>query len=97
LFCILRDQLITPSAETGCVIDIMREYVLQSARSIGFRIIESLSLTPVALNGMDEVFTVSEGKGFTWMKGIGGKRYLKTGTELIWRQVNKSSFAGGVN
>ena len=97
LFCILRDQLITPSTETGCVIDIMREYVLQSARSIGFRIIESLSLTPVALNGMEEVFTVSEGKGFTWMKGIGGKRYLKTGAELIWRQVNKSSFAGGVN
>jgi branched-subunit amino acid aminotransferase/4-amino-4-deoxychorismate lyase len=92
LFCILHNQVITPSVETGCVVDIMREYVIQSAKSIGFQVIQSVSLTPVALNGMEEIFMVSEGNGFTWLKGIGGKRYLKTGTELIWRQVNKSSF-----
>jgi hypothetical protein len=92
LFCILNNQLITPSVETGCVVDIMRENVLQSAKSIGFQVIQSVSLTPVALNGMEEVFTVSEGNGFEWLKGIGGKRYLKTSTELIWCQVNKSCF-----
>jgi branched-subunit amino acid aminotransferase/4-amino-4-deoxychorismate lyase len=92
LFCILNNQVISPSVETGCVVDIMREYVIQSAKSIGFQIIESVSLTPAALNGMEEVFMVSEGNGFTWLKGIGGKRYLKTGTQLIWRQVNKSCF-----
>jgi branched-subunit amino acid aminotransferase/4-amino-4-deoxychorismate lyase len=92
LFCVLNNQLITPSAETGCYIDVMREYVMQSAKSIGLRVIESVSLTPVALVGMEEVFAVSEGNGFTWLKGIGGKRYLKTTAELIWRQVNKSCF-----
>jgi branched-subunit amino acid aminotransferase/4-amino-4-deoxychorismate lyase len=93
LFCILNNKLITPSVETGCVVDIMREFVMQSAKVIGFQVIQSVSLTPVALNGMEEVFTVSEGNGFIWLKGIGGKRYLKTSTELIWRQVNKSCFA----
>jgi hypothetical protein len=92
LFCILNNQLITPSVETGCVVDIMREYVLQSAKSIGLVVIQSVSLTPLALHGMEEIFTVSEGNGFKWLKGIGGKRYLKTTTELIWRQVNKSCF-----
>jgi hypothetical protein len=92
LFCILNNQLITPSVETGCVVDIMREYVLQSAKSIGLVVIQSVSLTQLALHNMEEIFTVSEGNGFKWLKGIGGKRYLKTTTELIWRQVNKSCF-----
>jgi branched-subunit amino acid aminotransferase/4-amino-4-deoxychorismate lyase len=93
LFCILNNQVITPSLETGCVVDIMRDYVIQSAKNIGFVVIESVSLVPSALNGMEEIFIVSEGSGFRWLKGIGGKRYFKTGTEQIWRQVNKSSFS----
>jgi branched-subunit amino acid aminotransferase/4-amino-4-deoxychorismate lyase len=94
LFCILNNQLITPSVETGCIVDIMREYVLQTAKSMGLVVIQSVSLTPLALHGMEEIFTVSEGEGFKWLKGIGGKRYLKTTAELIWRQINKGCFSG---
>jgi branched-subunit amino acid aminotransferase/4-amino-4-deoxychorismate lyase len=92
LFCILKNQLYTPSLQTGCINDIMRQYVINAAQAVGFGIIQSGLLTPADLNGMEEIFLVSEGKGFKWIKGIGGKRFLKNNLELIWRQVNKSSF-----
>jgi branched-subunit amino acid aminotransferase/4-amino-4-deoxychorismate lyase len=92
LFFIRKDQLITPSAETGCMTDIMRAYVLQSAAQAGFRITETASLAVAELPQMEEIFTVSEENGFRWILGIGGKRYLKTSTEVIWRQVNIRSF-----
>jgi branched-subunit amino acid aminotransferase/4-amino-4-deoxychorismate lyase len=94
LFFIRKDLLITPSPETGCLMDIMRHYILQAAAFIGFSVMESPAVAPEELTGMEEVFTVSEGNGFRWLKGIGEKRYLKTGTELIWRQINKSRFSG---
>jgi branched-subunit amino acid aminotransferase/4-amino-4-deoxychorismate lyase len=94
LFLIHKDLLITPSPETGCVMDIMRHYILKTAALIGYRVHESPAVMPAELAGMEEVFSVSEENGFRWLKGIGEKRYMKTATELICRQVNLSCFAG---
>jgi branched-subunit amino acid aminotransferase/4-amino-4-deoxychorismate lyase len=92
LFFIQKDELITPGPGSGCITDIMRSYVLKAGATAGFRIRES-DITPEEMIGMEEIFSVSEGNGFTWIMGIGGKRYMKTATELIWRQVNVSCFS----
>jgi len=92
LFFIRGDVLTTPAPDTGAVIDIMRDYVLRAAAGKGFRIRES-AVSPEELTGAEEIFAVSEGSGFRWLMGIGGKRYMKTATELIWRQVNISCFS----
>jgi branched-subunit amino acid aminotransferase/4-amino-4-deoxychorismate lyase len=92
LFSIQKDELITPEPGTGCISDIMRSYILKAGATAGFRIRES-AITPEELTGAEEIFTVSEGSGFRWLMGIGGKRYMKTATELIWRQVNVSCFS----
>jgi branched-subunit amino acid aminotransferase/4-amino-4-deoxychorismate lyase len=92
LFFVQKDELITPGSATGCISDIMRSYVLKAGAAAGFRIKES-DITPEEMIGMEEIFSVSEGNGFTWIMGIGGKRYMKTATELIWRQVNVTCFS----
>jgi len=93
LFFIRKDVMITPSPETGCFIDIMRSYILKTGTRMGFRVQES-AVKPEEMTGMEEIFTVSEGNGFRWLRGIGEKRYMKTATELIWRQVIISCFSG---
>jgi branched-subunit amino acid aminotransferase/4-amino-4-deoxychorismate lyase len=93
LFCILKDQLFTPSTETGCVRDILRDPVIRSAKVLGFRVTESDKLVPEDLDEMEEIFVVSEGEGFRWIRGIGRKRYFRSSIELIRKQVNKGFFA----
>jgi Amino-transferase class IV len=93
LFCVLRDQVFTPAMETGCVRDILREFVIQSAKILGFGVTGSEKLEPGNLDEMDEIFVVSEEEGFRWIRAIGRKRFFRSSIELIWRQVNKGYFA----
>ncbi len=92
LFCISKNILLTPSIETGCVIDPVRETVIRAAQNLGFLIIESEEILPGKLPEMEEIFTVSEGSGFKWIMGIETKRYVKTKTFHIWEQLNKIWF-----
>jgi hypothetical protein len=92
LFCILRDQVFTPALETGCVRDILREYVIQSAQAIGFVVTGTEKLEPGDLDQMDEIFVASEEEGFRWIRALGRKRFFRSSIELIWRQVNKGYF-----
>ncbi len=89
LFCIAGNDLITPSAETGCFTDPVRRLVMEAARRLGFRISESDSISPSGLHRMDEIFTVSESLGFGWILGIETKRYMRIKTGMIREEMNR--------
>ncbi len=92
LFLIRKNSVTTPSDSTGCYIDPMREHVINSSRELGFMTDYSGEILPVQLLEAEEVFTVSEKKGFTWIMGIDTRRFVKTKTELVWKQFNKKEF-----
>jgi branched-subunit amino acid aminotransferase/4-amino-4-deoxychorismate lyase len=94
LFFLHKNHLWTPAEETGCMVDIMREHVIHSARLIGFQIHLTHTFMPAEIREMEEIFLVSEGRGFKWIMGMGTKRFFKKGVDLIWRQLNKSCFPG---
>lgn len=83
IFCIDGHRLITPSLVTGCITDTFRELTLTASKAAGFEVIESEELKPADLQKMDEIFTASEKNGFSWILGIGIKRFVRKKTEKI--------------
>lgn len=83
IYCLAGQQLFTPSLNTGCTRDNFRELTLNAAQVAGFETIESEDLKPADLQKMDEIFTVSEKNGFSWILGIGIKRFVRKKTEKI--------------
>lgn len=92
LFVIRSNSLITPSDDTGCIRDTIRMPVMEAARDLGFMTGFSGDITPEELFEAEEIFTVAEARGFSWIMGIDTRRYVKTKTELIWKQFNKKGF-----
>jgi branched-subunit amino acid aminotransferase/4-amino-4-deoxychorismate lyase len=83
IYCIEDHQLYTPSLVTGCITDTFRELTLTAAQAAGFKVIETEGLKPADLQKMNEIFTVSEKNGFSWILGIGIKRFVRKKTEKI--------------
>lgn len=83
IFCVADHQLLTPSQATGCIADTFRKLTVSAALSSGFEVIETENLKPADLQRMDEIFTVSEKNGFSWILGIGIKRFVRKKTEKI--------------
>lgn len=92
LFFIRKNSVATPSDTTGCYIDPIRELVMDSARELGFMTGYSGEILPGDLWEAEEIFIVSEGRGFKWIMGLDTRRFVKTKSELIWKQLNKSRF-----
>jgi len=92
IFLILKNTILTPSAETGCITDVIRERILWSASQTGFRVMESDRITPDQLGGCEELFLASEGRGFTWIAALENHRFVKTKAVLIWKKFCKEAF-----
>jgi len=92
LYCIRKNTLLTPAPSTGCLRTLYHDYLLRAASQTGFQTTETDQLTPSDLAGCEEVFTLSEGEGFRWLSGIGDKRFVRTKTNLIGKQFNRSTF-----
>jgi branched-subunit amino acid aminotransferase/4-amino-4-deoxychorismate lyase len=83
IYCIDQNKLYTPSTSTGCYEDNYRQLTLDSALQMGLEVFESEKLTLKQLMLMDEIFTSSECKGFSWILGIENKRFVRKKAEII--------------
>lgn len=92
LFCISKNNLITPAPATGAIRIIYTDHLLRAASLSGFQVTETDRLTLPDVMNCEEVFTVSEEEGFRWITGIDDKRFVKTKTSLIWKQFNRTAF-----
>lgn len=88
IFFIQDKKLFTPSLESGCYVDIMREYVFQAASQIGLEVIESDKIVPKQLFEMNEIFIAAEAKGIQRVLGFKNKRYVHKTTYLIHQKLN---------
>ncbi len=89
IYCIRNNLLYTPSLQTGCYRDLIRDKVLKASRALNLTVSESDSIFPEDLMNMEEIFTVSESKGFAWIMGIETRRFVKTKTVQIWEELNR--------
>lgn len=89
IFFISGKVLFTPSPDTGCFIDVTRNYILEIAPKFGLKVIESKSLYKNNIQEMDEIFLCSEERGVQWILGVENKRYIHHFSAIIHHTFNQ--------
>lgn len=89
VFGVRKGELFTPAIETGCYVDVLREYIIGAGAGIQLKITESDSLQKEDLLQMEEIFIASEANGIEWVIGIGNKRFVHSVSDLIQVQLNE--------
>lgn len=89
IFMIKENVLITPSLDAGCHEDTLRPIILELARSIKLKIIETPKITKEHLLSMNEVFFASEASGIQWVLGVEKKRFVHEYSEKIHHKFNE--------
>ncbi len=88
IFMIKDGVLFTPSPETGCYLDIMRDIVIQLAPRLKLKVVETPEVEEKHLRQMDEIFFASEANGIQWVLGIGARRFVHEYSDLICDKIN---------
>ncbi len=88
IFMLKDDVLATPSLHTGCYEDVLRGVILQMAKTIKLKIIESAEIAAEHLSGFDEIFFTSEEHGFQWVLGYNKRRFVHEVSERLYFELN---------
>lgn len=76
IFLVKGSTLLTPALSTGCCEDVLRSYVLETAKTAGLQVAEVNGIEEAEIFEMDEIFTASESAGIHWILGVENKRFL---------------------
>ena len=82
-------MLITPSLQTGCFEDKLRNTILGIATNINLKVVESAKIKKEDLTEMDEIFLASEENGVQWVLGVENKRFLHLFSAKIHEKLNE--------
>lgn len=88
IFLMKKGVLVSPSLETGCYEDILRQVVLEKAAESNIPVIESAEIDAKMLLAADEIFLASEARGIEWILGIDNKRFVRNYSLLLHEKVN---------
>ena len=88
VFFIKKDTLFTPSKNTGCYIDHIRELILDAAKNQNLRVEEKSDLSQENILEMEEAFLASETLFMEKIIGINDKRFIHNKTVLINTHLN---------
>ncbi|MBT3384583.1 MAG: hypothetical protein HN778_02850 [Prolixibacteraceae bacterium] len=89
IFMIKENMLITPSLQTGCFEDKLRNTILGIATNINLKVVESAKIKKEDLTEMDEIFLASEENGVQWVLGVENKRFLHLFSAKIHEKLNE--------
>ena len=95
---ILKDNiLLTPTPETGCYSDTIKEIILSMANELKIKLVQSAEIPKEILTVADEAFMVSEARGIEWVLGFNQKRYIRSISLELHEKINtflKNRIAG---
>ena len=95
---ILKDNiLLTPTPETGCYSDTIKEIILSMADELKIKLVQSAEIPKEILTVADEAFMVSEARGIEWVLGFNQKRYIRSISLELHEKINtflKNKIAG---
>ncbi len=84
---ILKDNiLLTPSPETGCYTDIIKDVIFSLSDQL--KLVQSDEIPKEILSVADEVFLVSEAEGIRWILGLNNKRYIRSFSLELHEKIN---------
>jgi branched-subunit amino acid aminotransferase/4-amino-4-deoxychorismate lyase len=89
LFVVYDKQIYTPALSEGCVAGVMRDVVMDLAKSNAIPIIEA-QLNPEVLKEAEEVFVTNAVSGIRWVMGYGRKRYFNENAKMLSALLNAS-------
>lgn len=81
--------LFSPSIETGCYIDSLRNFILESAKKANLKVTESESIGKEDVFLMDEIFLASEEQGIQLVLGVDNKRFVHNYSRYIHDNLNE--------
>jgi branched-subunit amino acid aminotransferase/4-amino-4-deoxychorismate lyase len=87
VFVVYDKQIYTPALSEGCIAGVMRNVVMQMAKSNDIHIIEA-QINPEILKEAEEVFVTNATSGIRWVMGYGKKRYFNETTKLLGSLLN---------
>lgn len=89
IFMIKGNALITPSLQTGCFEDKLRNTILEIAPNFNLKVMESAKVKKEDLLQMDEIFIASEENGIQWILGVENKRFVHHYSAKIHEKLNE--------
>ncbi|WP_442590453.1 aminotransferase class IV [Pedobacter sp. AW31-3R] len=87
VFVVYDKQVYTPGLSEGCVAGVMRNAVMQMAKTNNISIIEA-QINPEVLKEAEEVFITNATSGIRWVMGYGKKRYFNEVTKSLSTLLN---------
>jgi len=87
VFVIYDKHIYTPALSEGCIAGVMRNVVMQVAKTNQIPITEA-QINPEVLNEADEVFITNATSGIRWVMGYGRKRYFNEVTKTLSSLLN---------
>jgi branched-chain amino acid aminotransferase len=88
IFMIKGKTFFTPSVETGCYSDTLRNHILNAAQKTGLKVAETDEIKKEDISQMNEIFIASEEFGMQWIIGVLNKRFVHSYSLKIHEQIN---------
>ncbi len=85
IFYIKDEAIYTPTLAQGCVAGVMRKFLIDKIRALGFTVHESI-VTKEAILNANEVFLSNSIYNIRWVAGLENKSYTNT---ITWEIVEK--------
>ena len=87
IFLFLKDSIITPALNSGCIAGIMREEIIKIINFLDIKIIER-DITLEDLMNSKEIFLTNVISGINWVGGYKKTRYYNTLSKKIIKELN---------
>ncbi len=87
IFLLLKDSIITPALNSGCIAGIMRDEIIKIINFLDIKIIER-DITLEDLMNSKEIFLTNVISGINWVGGYKKTRYYNTLSKKIIKELN---------
>lgn len=92
VFVVKKGEIFTPDISEGCIPGVMRQVVINVARSLGFKVFDKVALRTKVFSTCEELFLTNAISGIRWVLGIGDNRYFNTVSKQLSAELNRVTF-----
>jgi len=92
VFVVKKREIFTPALTEGCIPGVMRQVVINVARSLGYKVFDNVALNTKIFSTCDELFLTNAISGIRWVLGLGGNRYFNTISKQLSAELNRVTF-----
>ena len=88
IFLVKDNKIYTPPLASGCLNGIMRNEIIEIAKSLNYNVIDNLSLNTNDLINADEIFITNAISGIKWVLSYKHRRYYNKVSKLLINNIS---------